>query len=127
MAACENPVASIVVPYKLWEINKNITIWHYTIDPLDSRNEQADLELLDPKDRDIIVKSAQEAMAWEIKEVRKGLRGSTEAIEGLKKNRMDVVVLTTKDAELFKAKTKSVYDKWVKEIELTWSVMRKEL
>ncbi len=62
------------------------------------------------------MKSAQEAMAWEIKEVRKGLEGSTEAIEGLKKNGMDVVVLTTKDAELFKAKTKSVYDKWVKEI-----------
>ncbi|MGE5252559.1 MAG: TRAP transporter substrate-binding protein DctP, partial [Planctomycetaceae bacterium] len=29
----ENPVSSIIIPYKLWEINKNITIWHYTIDP----------------------------------------------------------------------------------------------
>lgn len=112
----ENPVASIVVPYKLWEINKNITIWHYTIDPLILGMSKQTWNSLDPKDRDIIVKSAQEAMAWEIKEVRKGLEGSTEAIEGLKKNGMDVVVLTTKDAELFKAKTKSVYDKWVKEI-----------
>jgi tripartite ATP-independent transporter DctP family solute receptor len=112
----ENPVASIVVPYKLWEMNKNITIWHYTIDPLILGMSKETWNTLDPKDREIIVKSAQEAMAWEIKEVRKGLEGSTAAIEGLKKNGMEVVVLTPKDLEPFKAKTKSVYDKWIKEI-----------
>jgi len=29
---------------------------------------------------------------------------------------MEVVILTPKDLEPFKAKTKSVYDKWIKEI-----------
>lgn len=112
----ENPVASIIIPYKIWEMNKNITIWHYTIDPLILGVSKQTWDSFDPKDREIVAKAAQEAMAWEIKEVRKGLEGSTEAFETLKKNGMEVVILTPKDMETFKAKTKSVYDKWIKEI-----------
>jgi TRAP-type transport system periplasmic protein len=74
------------------------------------------LNSFDPKDREIVVKAGQEAMAWNKKEARKGLEGSTEAFETLKKNGMEVVILTPKEAEAFKAKTKSVYEKWVKEI-----------
>jgi len=112
----ENPVASIVIPYKLWEINKNITVWHYTIDPHILGASKETLNSFDPKDREIVLKAGQEAMAWNKKEARKGLEGSTEAFETLKKNGMEVVILTPKEAEAFKAKTKSVYEKWVKEI-----------
>jgi len=112
----ENPVASIIIPYKLWEINKNITIWHYTIDPLILGISKITWESFDPKDREIISKAAQEAMAWNKKEARKGLEGSREAFDMLKSKGMEVVVFTPKDMETFKAKTKSVYDKWIKEI-----------
>jgi tripartite ATP-independent transporter DctP family solute receptor len=112
----ENPVASIVIPYKLWEINKNITIWRYTIDPHILGACKETLNSFDPKDREIVVKAAQEAMAWNKKEARKGLEGSTEAFDTLRKNGMEVVILTPKETEAFKAKTKSVYEKWVKEI-----------
>jgi len=49
---------------------------------------------LDPKDREIVAKAAQEAMAWNKKEARKGLEGSTEAIDMLKSKGMEVVILT---------------------------------
>lgn len=112
----ENPVVSIIIPYKLWEMNKHITIWHYTIDPLIFGVSKATWEGFDPKDREMIAKAAQEAAAWNLKEARRGLEGSTEAIDLLKGKGMEVVVFTPKDMELFKAKTKSVYDKWVPEI-----------
>jgi TRAP-type C4-dicarboxylate transport system substrate-binding protein len=112
----ENPVVSIVIPYKLWEINKNITIWRYTIDPHILGGCKETMNSFDPKDREIVVKAAQEAMAWNKMEARKGLEGSTEAFDTLKKNGMEVVILTPKETEAFKAKTKSVYEKWVKEI-----------
>jgi tripartite ATP-independent transporter DctP family solute receptor len=112
----ENPVASIIIPYKLWEMNKNITIWHYTIDPLILGISKQTWDSFDKKDKEIVAKAAQEAMAWEVKEVRKGLEGSTEAFDILKKNGMDVAILTAKESEALKAKTKSVYDKWDKEI-----------
>lgn len=112
----ENPVASIIIPYKLWEMNKHITIWHYTIDPLILGISKQTWDSFNAQDKEIVSKSAQEAVAWEVKEVRKGLEGSTEAFDTLKKNGMEVTILTAKDADVFKAKTKSVYDKWINEI-----------
>ena len=112
----ENPVSSIIIPYKLWEMNKNITIWHYTIDPLILGVCKETWNGFDPKDREIVAKAAQEAMAWNKKEARKGLEGSTEAIDLLKSKGMEVVVLTAKDVAAFKAKTKSVDEKWLKDI-----------
>ena len=29
----ENPIA-LIVPYKLWEVHKYVTLWDYAIDPL---------------------------------------------------------------------------------------------
>ncbi len=112
----ENPVASIIIPYKLWELNKHITIWHYTIDPLIFGVSKVTWDSFDSKDREMIAKAAQEAGSWNLKEARKGLEGSTEAIDLLKGKGMEVVVFTAKDMEVFKTKTKSVYDKWVPEI-----------
>jgi TRAP-type C4-dicarboxylate transport system substrate-binding protein len=70
----------------------------------------------DPKDREIVSKAALEAMAWNKAEARKGLEGSTEAFDLLKSRGMDVTILTPAEMEAFKNKTKSVYDKWIKEI-----------
>ncbi len=112
----ENPIISVITPFKLWELHKNITIWHYTIDPLILGVNKEVWNSFDPKDQEIVAKTAQEAMAWDIKEARKGLEGSTEAFEMLKGKGMELVVPTAKDIEAFKAKTKSVYDKWIKEI-----------
>jgi len=55
-------------------------------------------------------------MAWNKTEARKGLEASTDAIDMLKSKGMEVVVLSSKDMATFKAKTQSVYDKWIKEI-----------
>jgi len=112
----ENPVVSIIIPYKLWEMNKYITIWHYTIDPLILGVSKTVWDTFEPKDKKLIAKAAQDAMAWNKKEARKGLEGSMEAIDTLKGKGMDVVVLTDKERETFKAKTSSVYEKWTKEI-----------
>lgn len=112
----ENPVVSIIIPYKLWEMNKHITLWHYTIDPLILGVSKMTWESFDRKDREIVSKAAQEAMAWDIKEARKGLEGSSEAVDLLKSKGMEVILFTRQDMETFKAKTKSVYDKWVPEI-----------
>ena len=112
----ENPIVRIIIPYKLWEMNKNITVWHYTIDPLIFGVSKETWNGFDPQDRETVAKAAQEAMAWNKKESRKGLEGSTEAIDLLKSKGMEVVVLTPQDTAAFKAKTKSVYEKWIKEI-----------
>ena len=112
----ENPIVSVIMPYKLWTVHKNITLWHYAIDPLILGVSKLTWDSLTPADRDIVKKTAVEVMAWQKKGARQGLDGSTEAVETLKKNGMEVVTLSAADLGAFRAKTKPVYDKWAAEL-----------
>ncbi len=112
----ENPIVSVIVPYKLWTVHKNISLWGYAIDPLILGMSKITWDSLTPADRDIVRKTALEVMAWQKKGARAGLEGSTEAAEALKKNGMEVVTLSAAELAAFRAKTKPVYDKWVTEV-----------
>ena len=112
----ENPVVSVIQPYKLWTVHKNITLWHYAIDPLILGVSKITWDSLSPADRDIVKKTAVEVMTAEKAGARAGLDGSLQAVEALKKNGMEVVMLSPAELAPFKAKTKPVYDKWVNEV-----------
>ena len=112
----ENPIVSMLIPYKLWEVHEHVTLWHYAIDPLLLGVNKETWSSFTPQDQEIITKAAQEAMAWNKQAARKGLEDSTEAIEFLKSKGMQVVTLTPAEVEAFKAKVKPVYEKWAKEI-----------
>ena len=112
----ENPIDSVVIPYKLWEFHQYITIWKYAVDPLILGVNKSVWMTFDPKDRGIIREAAREAMAWNKKGARRGLDGSTDAIDLLKRSGMSVVSLTAGETEAFKIRTRPVYDKWAGEI-----------
>jgi len=112
----ENPIVSVIIPYKLWDVHKHITLWHYAIDPLILGVSRITWDSLSPADREIVKRTAVEVMAWQKKGARQGLDGSTEAVEMLKKSGMQVVTLSPGDLAVFKAKTRPVYDKWAAEI-----------
>ena len=112
----ENPVVSVIVPYKLWTVHKHITLWRYAIDPLILAVSKITWDGLTPADREIVKKTAVEVMAWQKQGARAGLDGSTEAVDMLKKNGMQVVTLSKDEVAAFRARTKPVYDKWVSEV-----------
>jgi tripartite ATP-independent transporter DctP family solute receptor len=112
----ENPVVSVIQPFKLWTVHKNITLWHYAIDPLILGVSKITWDSLSPADREIVKKTAVEVMAAQKAGARAGLDGSLEAVEVLRKNGMEVVMLSPAELAPFKAKTKPVYDKWVNEV-----------
>ena len=112
----ENPVVSVIQPFRLWTVHKNITLWHYAIDPLVLGVSKITWDSLTPADREIVKKTAVEVMAWQKAGARAGLDGSLEAVETLKKNGMEVVTLSPSELAAFRAKTRPVYDKWVHEV-----------
>jgi tripartite ATP-independent transporter DctP family solute receptor len=112
----ENPVVSVIVPYKLWTVHKHITLWHYAIDPLILAVSKVTWDGLTPADREIVRKTAVEVMAWQKQAARAGLDGSSEAVDVLKKNGMQVVTLSPEEIAAFRAKTKGVYEKWTAEV-----------
>ena len=110
----ENPVVAIEIPLKIWQFHKYITIWRYVIDPLMLTVNNKAMASFTPEDQKIIKEAAIEAAGEQIKVVRKGLiPPDLSAFDTLKANGMEVTVLDQAQREAFKAKTKSVYDKWV--------------
>ncbi|MDD5008299.1 MAG: DctP family TRAP transporter solute-binding subunit [Syntrophorhabdaceae bacterium] len=112
----ENPVVSVIIPNKLWQVHKYATIWHYAIDPLILGVSKEVWDGFSAQDKEAIKKAADETVKWQKKGARAGLEGSMETLDTLRKNGMDVTVLTPKQVKVFKGKTKSVHDKWAKDI-----------
>ena len=77
----ENPVVSVIQPFKLWTVHKNITLWHYAIDPLILGVSKITWDSLTPADREIVKKTAVEVMAAEKAGARAGLEGGRGAEE----------------------------------------------
>jgi TRAP-type transport system periplasmic protein len=112
----ENPVISVIIPNKLWQVHKYMTSWNYAIDPIILGVSKQVWDTFDQKDKDTIRKVAQEVVKWQKKGARAGLEGSTAAFDNLRKNGMEVTVLTPAQIKVFKDKTKPVFDKWTQEI-----------
>jgi tripartite ATP-independent transporter DctP family solute receptor len=112
----ENPVNVVIIPYKIWQYHKYITIWHYTIDPLIIGVSKRTWQTFSKEDQAILRKVAQEVGAWEVGVARKGLTGDMSALKTLRTNGMEVTELKPAELKIFKAKVKPVWDKWTPEI-----------
>ena len=112
----ENPLVTVIIPSKLWTTQKHITLWNYAIDPLVLGVSKLSWDAFSAEDKAIVKKTAEEVMVWQKNGARAGLEDSTEAVDMLKKNGMEVVTLTAKDLEAFRAKTRAVYEKWTAEV-----------
>jgi len=112
----ENPVNVIIIPYKIYQYHKYITIWHYTIDPLLLGVNQDTFKSFSAADQKIVRQAAHEAMAWQVNEARAGLTGDLASLDKLKAEGMEVTVLTPAQMKAFKDKCKPVWDKWTPQI-----------
>jgi tripartite ATP-independent transporter DctP family solute receptor len=112
----ENPVNVVIIPYKIWQYHKYISIWHYTIDPLIIGISKRTWQKFSKEDQAILRKVAKQVGDWEIGVARKGLTGDMSALKTLRDNGMEVTELTLEQLKAFKAKVKPVWDKWTPEI-----------
>jgi tripartite ATP-independent transporter DctP family solute receptor len=112
----ENPIVSVILPSRLWTSQKHVTLWRYAIDPLIIGVSRLTWEGLSVPDREIVRKTAVEVGAWQKAGARKGLDGSQESVEELRKNGMAVVALSPDEVAAFRERTRPVYDRWVQEV-----------
>ena len=113
----ENPVVAIEIPVKIWQFHQYATIWHYVIDPLMLTVNNKVIASFTKEDQEIIRQAAVEAANEQREIVRKGLiPPDLSALDLLRSHGMEVTELDAAARDEFKAKTTSVYDKWVKVI-----------
>ncbi len=101
----ENPTA-ITDSSKLYEVQKYLTLWHYSFDPLFLCINKKLFDGLDPADQKAIREAAGEAVAYE-----RALSAEEEKRlpEELKKKGMQVNALTPTQIAVFRERVKPVY------------------
>ena len=114
--AQENPVNVIILPYKIAQMHKYITVWHYAIDPLILGVSKSTWDTFTAADKKMMQQAVDEAMKWELKEARDGLTQGGASYKKLEADGMTVTYLTPAQLKVFQDRSKSVYDKWTKEI-----------
>ncbi len=112
----ENPVNVVVIPYRLWQYHKHITLWHYAVDPLILGVNARTWKSFSSADRKLIGQTAQEALAWEKAQAREGLTGEMAALKKLETEGMEVVRLTGEQFKAFQEKVKDVWTEWTPKI-----------
>jgi len=102
----ENPI-SVIYTSKLQEVQKYLTICNYSYDPLVLGINKKLYDSMDKETQDILKKSAEEAMALNIKLTRED---EAKQLEEMKtKNGLQVNVLTPEQIKVFQGTTTAVY------------------
>jgi len=111
----ENPIVGIIIPNKIYEVQKYITNWHYSYDAIALAVNKNVWNSFPADIQDQLKKAAADAMKYQKEISRKGL---TEGIELLKQKGMTVTDLTPDEIKAFKDKVKPVYDKYAQKVGL---------
>ncbi len=125
----ENPINIVIIPYKIYEFHKYMTVWDYAIDPLIFAVNKKDWDSFDEQTKKIILEAAIKAAKWEKAMARVGLDDGTslkilkeefnytpkitDPIKYLEEKGMKITILTPQERDVFKSKVASVYKKWV--------------
>lgn len=112
----ENAVSTVVIPYRMWQYHKNITLWHQAIDPLILAVNAKAWRSFSGDQRKLIREAAQEALTWEKARAREGLTGEMAALKKLEAEGMKVVRLDQEQFRAFQEKVKEVWTKWTPKI-----------
>jgi len=113
----ENPL-SIYQGSKLYSVGqKYLTLWNYVNDPLLFVVNKDVWKNWTPEDQEIVRQAAIDAGKQQIAISRKGISGDDQSIlNDIKSHGVTVTELTKEEQAAFVDATKSVYDKWKKQI-----------
>jgi tripartite ATP-independent transporter DctP family solute receptor len=104
----ENPL-SVIASSRLYEVQKYLTLWNYSFDPLILSMNASWFDRLSPDLQKTFQESAREAMIFQRELVAKDDKTLPDFLE---KKGMKVVRLTGVERSLFRERVKSIYKEW---------------
>jgi len=109
----ENPIGAVIIPQRVYEVQKYLTAWHYSYDPIFLGVSK---ELWDSWDEDTQTKvreAAVEAMSYQ----KQITRDDTAAgIDYLREQGMEVYEPTAEELQAFREATQPAFDSWAEQV-----------
>ena len=109
----ENPIGAVIVPLQVYEVQRYMTTWHYSYDPIFLGISQARWDSMDAEMQEIMREAAQEAMAFQREITR---QGTADGIDYLREQGMEVHEATAEEITAFREATQPAFDMWAERV-----------
>jgi TRAP-type transport system periplasmic protein len=109
----ENPIGAVIIPQRVYEVQKHLTAWHYSYDPIFLGISRTRWESFDDETREKVQAAATEAMAYQ-KEITR--TATAEGIAFLREQGMEVYEPTTEELAAFREATQPAFDTWAERV-----------
>ncbi|WBU54581.1 DctP family TRAP transporter solute-binding subunit [Paracoccus sp. SCSIO 75233] len=109
----ENPIGAVIIPQQVYEMQKYITTWHYSYDPLFLGISKERWDGMDEETQAQFQEAATEAMAYQ-REISR--TGTAEGIDFLKEQGMEVYEPNAEELAAFREATQPAFDTWAEKV-----------
>lgn len=109
----ENPIGAVIVPQRVYEVQKYITPWHYSYDPIFLGVSQKKWDSWDEATQAKVQAAATEAMTYQ-KDITR--EGTAAGLDKLRAEGMEVYEPTADELQAFRDATKEPFDKWAAKV-----------
>ena len=109
----ENPIGAVIIPQRVYEVQKYITPWHYSYDPIFLAVSEKRWNSWDDKTKAEMKTAAQEAMTYQKKITRED---TANGLEFLKDKGMTVTELTDEQLQAFRDAIKEPFATWSQKV-----------
>ena len=109
----ENPIGAVIIPQRVYEVQKYLSTWHYSYDPVFLGISRKRWESFDDATKAKVQQAASEAMAYQ-KDITR--QATASGIELLKEKGMEIYEPTAEELQAFREATKPAFDKWSEKV-----------
>ncbi|QEW18003.1 Extracytoplasmic solute receptor protein YiaO [Marinibacterium anthonyi] len=109
----ENPIGAVIIPQQVYEVQKYLTTWHYSYDPIFIGISQKKWDSYDADTQAKLKAAAVEAMDYQRQISREA---TASGIAFLRDKGMEVYEPSAEELEAFKAATQPAFDEWAAKV-----------
>jgi tripartite ATP-independent transporter DctP family solute receptor len=109
----ENPIGAVIIPQRVYEVQKYLTTWHYSYDPIFIGVSKSRWDSFDDATKAKVRKAAEEAMDYQREITR---QSTAEGIAFLREKGMEVYEPTAEELQAFRVATKPAFDTWAAKV-----------
>ncbi|MEW5420976.1 DctP family TRAP transporter solute-binding subunit [Amorphus sp. 3PC139-8] len=109
----ENPIGAVIIPQRVYEVQKYLTTWHYSYDPIFLGVSKKLWDSWDAGTQKKVKAAAEEAMEYQKEISREATASGIEFLEG---KGMEVYQPSAEEIDAFRQATKPAFDTWAQKV-----------